>query len=106
MNSALAAAIGGRIRKLRLSHSWSQTELARRIGVNKSVISFYELGSRFPTYENLLRLCDVFGVTTDFLLRGNEAENMNIDHLPPDQIHALRTIITALKDGHSDNIPR
>ena len=104
MNSALASAIGNRIRSLRLSHSWSQAELARRIGVNKSVISFYELGSRFPTYENLLRLCDVFGVTSDFLLRGDVAAELNIDHLPPDQIHALRTIITALKDRHSGGV--
>lgn len=101
MNSALASAIGKRIRQLRLSHSWSQNELARRIGVNKSVISFYELGARFPTYDNLLRICDVFGVSTDYLIRGKEIMKMDVDSLPNDQINALRTIITALQ--HQDN---
>lgn len=66
MNYALAAAIGTRIRELRLQHGWSQAELGRRVGVNKSVISFYELGTRFPTYENLLRICDVFNISADF----------------------------------------
>ena len=101
MNYALAAEIGKRIRELRLQHGWSQTELGRKIGVNKSVISFYELGTRFPTYENLLRICDVFNVTADYILRGDSIQKMNIDTLPNDQVHALRTIIAALL-SHTD----
>ena len=97
MNTALASDIGTRIRQLRLSHGWSQTELARRVGVNKSVISFYELGARFPTYENLLRICDIFGVSSDYMLRGCELKQIKIDTLPPDQIEALRTIIAGLQ---------
>ena len=104
MNSALAAAIGMRIRQLRLVHGWSQTELARRVGVNKSVISFYELGARFPTYENLLRICDIFNVSTDYILRGSEMMQMNVDSLPGDQINALRTIIAALQHHNDDSI--
>ena len=103
MNYALAAEIGKRIRELRLQHGWSQTELGRKIGVNKSVISFYELGTRFPTYENLLRICDVFNVTADYILRGDAIQKMSIDALPSDQIHALRTIIAALHSLTGDN---
>jgi len=103
MNSALAASIGTRIRQLRLSHNWSQTELARRIGVNKSVISFYELGARFPTYDNLVRICDIFGVSTDYLIRGREVMKMDVDSLPSDQINALRTIIAALQHQNNDS---
>ena len=102
MNSALAAAMGMRIRQLRLSHGWSQTELARRVGVNKSVISFYELGARFPTYENLLRISDIFNVSTDYLIRGCDIAQMNVESLPDDQINALRTIIAALQNQYKD----
>ena len=102
MNYALAAEMGKRIRELRLQHGWSQTELGRRIGVNKSVISFYELGTRFPTYDNLLRICDVFNVSADYLLRGDAIEKISIDALPHDQIHALRTIIAALQSHFED----
>ena len=102
MNYALAADMGKRIRGLRLQHGWSQTELGKRIGVNKSVISFYELGTRFPTYDNLLRICDVFNVSADYLLRGDVIEKMSIDALPFDQIHALRTIIAALQSHIGD----
>lgn len=103
MNSALAAAIGQRIRQLRLAHGWSQTELARRVGVNKSVISFYELGSRFPTYDNLLRICDIFGVSADYLLRGGELAQLNVDSLPFDQVNALRTIIAAMQRNNDES---
>ena len=73
-STALAAELGSRIRELRRSRGWSQLDLARRAGLaSKSVISYYELGDRYPSYETLLRLADVFGVSTDFLLRGSAA---------------------------------
>ena len=100
MNYALAAEIGARIRGLRLQHGWSQAELGKRVGVNKSVISFYELGTRFPTYDNLLRICDIFNVSADYLLRGEKLQNLSIEELPFDQIHALRTIIAALQNNN------
>lgn len=102
MNYALAAEMGKRIRELRLQHGWSQTELGKRIGVNKSVISFYELGTRFPTYDNLLRICDVFNVSADYILRGDAIEKMSIDGLPSDQVNALRTIIAALQPNNAE----
>lgn len=67
------------------------------MGVNKSVISFYELGTRFPTYDNLLRICDIFNVSADYILRGDEIQKMSVDSLPIDQMQALRTIIAALQ---------
>lgn len=96
MDWALASEIGSRIRMLRLSHNWSQAELARRIGVNKSVIGFYELGERFPTYDVLIRLCKLFAVTSDYLIMGDEASHL--DSLTDDQKNAIRTIIAGLSN--------
>ena len=78
-STALAAEIGCRIRDLRLARGWSQSDLARRTGLaSRSVVSFYELGDRYPSYETLLRLADVFDVTTDYLLRGNDGRESDI----------------------------
>src|SRR4029450_11679352 len=45
-----------------------QLELARLAGVPQSAVSHFESGARAPSLHNLLRLADVLGVTTDFLL--------------------------------------
>lgn len=57
-----------RLRELRLQKNYSQQDLADRIKVTKQTISQYERGVREPDYDNLLALCDVFNVSTDYLL--------------------------------------
>lgn len=57
-----------RIKELRTMNSWTQTELAQRVFVSKQAISQYEHGIRKPDQETLLALCDVFNVSSDYLL--------------------------------------
>ena len=95
-NTALAYELGKRIRGLRLQHGWTQKELAQRIGVHKSVISYFELGERYPAYDTLLRIADAFHVNTDYLLRGGNARQLNVDHLTDKQLNAVRTVIDAI----------
>lgn len=98
-STVLAVELGSRIRQLRAERNWSQRELARKIGVaSKSVISYYELGERFPSYETLVRLSDVFAVTTDYLLRGTDSEiRLNTNALTNEQVDALNTIIKSMR---------
>lgn len=97
-NEALAAALGERIRQLRTSRGWSQRELARQAGVvNASMISYYELGERLPSYGTLLRIADVFHISTDYLLRGSESKKLTVDGLDDDAVSAITVIIEKMK---------
>lgn len=96
-NSALGQQIGLRIRELRLQREWSQKALAERLHINKSVISYYELGERYPTYDVLLGLADVFHVSTDYLLKGGQDRQMNITDLTEDEYNAVASIVEALQ---------
>ena len=64
--------VGIRTALLRISKGWSQAELARRIGVSASAIGMYEQGRREPSLDLVVRLAQEFGVTTDYLLMGEE----------------------------------
>ena len=64
--------LGIRIALLRASRGWSQAELARRIGVSASAVGMYEQGRREPSLDLLVRLAREFGVTTDYLLMGED----------------------------------
>ena len=46
--------IGERIKQLRRQRNISQVELARHLGVSKSVVSSYENALHFPPYDILL----------------------------------------------------
>ena len=64
--------IGSRIRNLRSKLGLSQSELGQIIGVTKASISGYENITRNPSYKNLNKLADFFGVTSDYLLGREE----------------------------------
>ena len=66
--------LGMRISALRRQKNWSQKELAERMGVRPSTIGMYEQGRREPDCAGLVRLAELFGVTTDYLLTGTAAD--------------------------------
>jgi transcriptional regulator with XRE-family HTH domain len=72
--------LGDRIKALREKRDWSQTLLAKKIGISKSVMSRIESGTR-PLEDSLLvMIADVLEVTTDYLL-GRESKKPTISDL-------------------------
>ena len=97
MDWALAAAIGDRIRQLREAKGWKQSDLAARVGVSRAAIGYYETGTRTPPYATLIRIAEVFGVSTDYILRGIDLKPLRVEDMPEDQRIALQTIIAAMQ---------
>lgn len=64
---------GTKIRNLREGLELSQQEAANHIGCSSKVLSNYELDKREPDFETLIKLCDFYNVTADYLL--NRTEN-------------------------------
>lgn len=58
---------GTRLKELRKQTGMTQKELADKLGVTKSVVSFYELRERAPSPEILVKLTSIFDVTSDYL---------------------------------------
>lgn len=78
---------GARLQQLRTRRGWTQDELASRADVSKSFLSELENDHALPGGELLLRLADVLGTTTDFLLRGAVMEHEAIAaplEIPPE----------------------
>lgn len=55
--------------RLRKARGFSQEELAEKLEVSRQAVSRWELGSTLPDIPNLVQLCELFGVTTDYLVR-------------------------------------
>ena len=60
--------LGENIRKKRLEYDIEQQELAKRIGVSKMMISYYESGMRVPSVANLVGRPDALHCSVDELL--------------------------------------
>ena len=64
-----------RIRELRVAQGYSQVTLAKRLGVSKQAVSNWENDNIQPSIEMLLRLAQLFSVSTDYLL-GRETHGL------------------------------
>ena len=58
---------GQRLRELRTARSWSQQELADKLGCSKSLISHYENAKREAGFTVLHELSDIFNVKPGYL---------------------------------------
>lgn len=57
----------------RKKNGWSQEELANKLGVSRQAVSKWESAGSIPDLQRILQMSELFGVTTDYLLK-NEIE--------------------------------
>ena len=85
------------IKKLRRQQHMTQKELAERIGISKAMISAYETEMRYPSYDVLIKLAAVFGVTTDILLGLEKKNTVDITDLDEEEIQIVVDLISICK---------
>ena len=61
-----------RLKKVRLEANLSQAELAEKLNLNVRTYGSYERGERDVSTSLLLNICQVLGVSSDYLLGNNE----------------------------------
>lgn len=54
---------------LRNQNGWSQEELAEKLNVSRQSVSKWETGTSIPDLDKIMLLSEIFGVTTDYLLK-------------------------------------
>ena len=90
------------LRQLRLSRNLTQTELGKNVWLSKAVVSKYENGLGYPTYDVLIRIADFFGVSTDYLLGVSKGKTLDVSDLSDSQIDALHRIIMEFSKTKTD----
>lgn len=61
--------LADKIIQLRKKNGWSQEELAEQLGVSRQAVSKWEGAQATPDLSKLLAMSQLFGVTTDYLLK-------------------------------------
>lgn len=76
-----------KIMKLRKQNGWSQEDLAARLNVSRQSVSKWESMASIPDLEKIVKMSQIFGVSTDYLLKDEieEDTSFNIDEVMPEQ---------------------
>ena len=92
---------GNKLRTLRTQAGMSQTELAKKLNITKSVVSCYELQERTPSPDVLVQLADIFHVSTDYLLGLNHKKMIDVSDLTDEDFQFLLLTIETLRKKNS-----
>lgn len=91
-------AFGERLRTLRMDKGFSLQQLAGRIGVSKSMVSFYESGERLPSYDVLFEICKVLDTSVEYMLYGGENHRLiDVTGLAEDEIEVISAMAYMLR---------
>ena len=88
---------GETLKRLRIEAGYTQKQLADKLGVTKSVVSYYELQERYPSPEILLKLAVIFHVSTDYLLGLEREETVSLSGLDKDDILLVKMMIESFR---------
>ena len=96
--------LGDRIRILRKEKRLTQKQLAKMLGVQNSIISFYEVGDRMPSPEILVKLAAVLHVSTDYLMGVERGESVDISGLTDNDKYLVRALVDSLREKNQKHL--
>ena len=93
--------MGDKLKSLRIEKKLTQKQVADRIGLAISAVSSYESGSRYPSYDVLVKLARMFHVSTDYLLGITDRRNIDVTGLNDNEIGLVSQLVEMLRDKES-----
>ena len=88
---------GKKLKDLRKQSGMTQQQLADKLGITKSVVSYYELSERTPSPDVLKDLALIFRVSADYLLGIERSRTIDVSDLSDEDINLLLDTIEALR---------
>lgn len=94
--SVTKAEFGRRLHRMIVERGWTQSELARRAGVGRDLVSTYVRGRSFPEPTSLHKLSKALGVSEEQVLPNAAIDGIDRDPTPAIQIQQ--------SSGHPDKV--
>lgn len=89
--------IAKRIKFLREQKAYTQTELAKKLGITRSSVNAWEMGISVPSTQYVVELSNVFSVSTDYLLGVEKSSSIDISGLTEKDIEMIYKLSEYLK---------
>lgn len=89
--------------ELRYKAGFTQDELAQKLDISKGSVAMWETNKRTPSTGTLIRLADLFGVTTDYLLGRSENPTPDSPANAPQDASRTANLLSAFEQLDTDN---
>lgn len=89
--------MGNKLKNLRKQKRLTQKQVADRIGLAISAVSSYEAGTRYPSYDVLIKLARIYHVSTDYLLGMTDKKELDISGLNNEEEEVISQLVNILK---------
>ena len=96
--------LADKIIALRKRCGWSQEELAGQLGISRQSVSKWESGTSIPDLDKIIKMSDIFQVSTDYLLKDEIEEADQIDVVDSDGEADIRSISLEEANAFMDTI--
>lgn len=93
---------GERIRRLRKDRKLKQEQVAAALSVNRKAVSHYENDVREPSFETLIRLSELFRVSTDYLLGIQTVHSIEVCDLTDREIRLIRELVADMANKNRE----
>ena len=94
--------INENIRFLRKKKGWTQEKFSKKIGIKRSLVGAYEEGRSDPRLNNLLKMCEVFQISLDNILKNDVSKLLDSQYLKSDSQDVKVLSITVDKLGEEN----
>ncbi|MEE7582264.1 MAG: helix-turn-helix transcriptional regulator [Oscillospiraceae bacterium] len=95
---------GEKLKELRIKAGLTQKQLADKLWLSKATVSYYEQSLRYPSPEMLIKLSNVFHVSTDYLLGiEDKKQTLDVTDLTDEDIQFLKNAIELLRKKNLAN---
>ena len=89
---------GYRLKNLRQQHHLTQTQVANRLNLSKTIISGYENNVKTPSQDVLIKLAGLYRVSTDYLLGLDDEEMISVEGLTRQQRRLVEELVRMLQE--------
>lgn len=89
--------IAERIKFLREQKSYTQTELAKKLGITRSSVNSWEMGISVPSTQYIVELSNIFSISTDYLLGVEKTSSIDLNGLTENDIEMVYKLTEYLK---------
>ena len=80
-----------------MSLGFNQVEFAGQLSVTKQSVSNWENGNILPSIDMLIKICNTFSVSADYLLGLDDKRTLDVSDLTDKQITYIQQIVNDLR---------
>lgn len=90
--------VADRIKILREQKGFTQSDLAKQLGITRSSVNAWELGISVPSTQYIVELARIFKISTDYLLCVDNTATISVAGLSEKDIQIVYDLISHLRE--------